>query len=104
MMKSEEWARDIRREIIEASHDGYGKTCRRKFEMKDGSFSIEDWFDGEAVSYIHLAEGADENRITVDGAELITVKPWKYSTEYNRFHDGKVMEIHFKEHLRYTIQ
>ena len=90
--------------IIEASHDGYGKPCRRKFEMKDGSFSIEDWFDGEAISYIHLAEGADENRITVDGAESITVKPWKYSTEYNRFHDGKVMEVHYKEHLRYTIQ
>ena len=89
---------------LEASHDGFEKECRRKFEMKDGSFIVEDRYDGEAVSYIHLAEGADENRITVEGAIKIETKPWKYSTEYNQFHAGKVMEIHFNGNLRYSIQ
>lgn len=89
---------------LEASHDGFEKECRRKFEMKDGSFIVEDRYDGEAVSYIHLAEGADENRITVEGAIKIETKPWKYSTEYNQFHAGKVMEIHFNGILRYSIQ
>ena len=89
---------------LEAWHDGFEKECRRKFEMKDGSFIVEDRYDGEAVSYIHLAEGADENRITVEGAIKIEIKPWKYSTEYNQFHAGKVMEIHFNGNLRYSIQ
>lgn len=89
---------------VEACYDGFGKECCRKFSINDGAFVVEDRYDGKAISYIHLAEGADENRIIVDGAESIEVKLWKYSTEYNRFHDGKVLEIHFKEHLRYTIQ
>lgn len=90
--------------VIEAVHDGFGKECRRKFEMKDGYFSVEDWFDGEAVSYIHLAKDADENRVKVVGALSVETKPWKYSTEYNRFIEGKVIEIRFKGHCRYTIQ
>lgn len=89
---------------IEAVHDGFGKECRRRFELKDGSFSVEDWFDGEAVSYIHLAEGAEENRVKVEGALSVETKPWKYSTEYNRFIEGKVIEIRFNGHCRYTIQ
>lgn len=89
---------------IEASHDGFGKECHRKFEMKDGSFIVEDRYDGDAVSYIHLAEDADEKRVSVEGAYKIEVKPWKYSTNYNQFHDGKVLEIHFKGQLRYTIR
>lgn len=89
---------------ITASHDGFVKKFRRKFEMMDCYFSVEDWFDGEAVSYIHLAEGADIKRVTIEGAQMVDVKPWEYSTSYNQFHKGKVMEIHFKGHLRYTIQ
>lgn len=92
------------RGFIEASHNGFGKECRRKFEMKVGSFIIEDWFDGEAISYIHLAKDADEKRVEVEGAMNIETKPWKYSTEYNRFIEGKVIEIRFKGHCRYTIQ
>ena len=89
---------------IEASHDGFGKECHRKFEMKDGSFIVEDRYDGDAVSYIHLAEDADEKRVSVEGAYKIEVKPWKYSTSYNQFQDGKVMEIHFNGQLIYTIR
>lgn len=92
------------RGFIEASHNGFGKECRRKFEMKVGSFIIEDWFDGEAISYIHLAKDADEKRVEVEGALSVETKPWKYSTEYNRFIEGKVIEIRFKGHCRYTIQ
>lgn len=90
--------------VIEAIHDGFGKECRRKFEMKVGSFIVEDWFDGNAVSYIHLAKDADEKRVKVEGALSVEPKPWKYSTEYNRFIEGKVIEIRFKGHCRYTIQ
>lgn len=90
--------------VIEAVHNGFGKECRRKFEMKVGTFSIEDWFDGEAVNYIHLAKDADEKRVKVEGAMSVETKPWKYSTEYNRFIEGKVIEIRFKGHCRYTIQ
>ena len=70
----------------------------------DDAFVVEDRYDGDAVSYIHLADGADEKHVTVEGALKIEVKPWKYSTAYNQFHDGKVMEIHFNGQLRYTIQ
>lgn len=89
---------------IEAKHDGFGNPCRRRFEIKDGAFSIEDFYDGKAKSYIHLAEGADEKRISVEGATKIETKPWQYSTEYNRFHNGKVIEIQFNGKLNYTIQ
>lgn len=90
--------------MIEASHDGYGEPCYRKFTMQNDSFLVEDRYNGDAVSYIHLAEGADEKRVSVEGANKIEVKPWKYSTTYNQFHRGKIMEIHFKGNLRYTIQ
>ena len=90
---------------IIANHNGFSKPCKRKLEMTDNGFVVEDWYDDEAVSYIHLAEGADENRLKVndEGVIDIQMKPWKYSTEYNRFHNGKVMEIKFKNHLKYTI-
>ena len=88
---------------IEAVHNGFGKESRRRFEMKDGLFSVEDWFDGEAISYIHLAENADETRVNIEGALSVETKLWKYSTEYNRFHNGKVIEIRFKGNCKYTV-
>ena len=90
--------------VIEAVHDGFGKECRRRFETKEGSFIVDDWFDGEAVSYIHLAENADEKRIKVENAINLETKTWKYSTEYNQFIDGKVIEIRFNGHCKYIIQ
>ena len=90
--------------IIEAAHDGYGKACKRRFEMKEDAFVVEDWYDGEAVSYIHLAEGADEKRIAVEGATSIEIKEERYSTEYNRFRPCKVMAIHFNGKLKYEIR
>lgn len=90
--------------IIEASHDGFGTVCRRKFEMKDDGFCVEDWYDYEAVSYVHLANGADEKRVKIEGALNVEIKPWKYSIEYNRFIEGKVIEIRFKGRCKYTIR
>ena len=101
-VKSEEIKDNI--SSIEVCHNGFGKECWRKFSMNDGSFEVEERYDGSAVSFIHLAKGADEKRVTVEGANKIEIKPWKYSTEYNQFHDGRVMEIHFKGQLRYTIR
>lgn len=89
---------------IEAVHDGFGKRCRRRFEMKGGSFLVEDWFEGEAISYIHLAKDADEKLVKIEGALSVETKPWEYSTEYNRFIEGKVIKIRFKGHCKYTIQ
>lgn len=90
--------------VIVASHNGFSMLCKRRFEMTDEGLIVEDWYQGEAVSYIHLAEGTVSERVHVEGASAIVVKPWKYATEYNRFHDGMVMEIHFCGKLRYTIQ
>ena len=90
--------------VIEAIHDGFEKPCRRRFEMREDVLSIEDWYEGDAVSYVHLAEGVNEKCVKIEGNAKVEIMPWQYSTEYNRFHDGIVMEIHFKEHLRYTIQ
>ena len=95
---------DDRDNLIVVSHDGYGRPCQRRFEMIKDCFVVEDWYDGEAVSYVHLAENVDENRVKVEGEDKVEVKPWKYSTEYNRFKEGKEIKITFRNHLIYTIQ
>jgi hypothetical protein len=89
--------------FIEAEHYGFGKSCKRRFELKD-AFVVEDWYDGEAVSYIHMAEGADEKHIKIDDALSVERKPWQYSIEYNKFLEGKVIEIRFKGHCKYSIR
>ena len=92
------------RNEVAACHDGFGKPCKRRFEMTEKGFTIEDWYDGEAVSYVHLAEDADEHRVSVEGAISIDVKPWQYSVKYNEFLNGKVMVIRFNNHIKYTIR
>lgn len=92
------------KKVVLASHDGFAKECSRRFELNDGHFMVEDCYDGEAVSYIHLADSADEKRIEVKGALSVEPKPWQYSVEYNKFREGKVIEIRFKGNCNYTIQ
>lgn len=87
-----------------ASHNGFAKPCKRKFEMNDEGFTVEDRYEGEAVSFIHLAEGADDKQVKIEGAINIEEGTWKYSTEYNRFKVGKEIKITFKNHLKYTIR
>lgn len=89
---------------LTARHDGFGKPCERTISIKDGAFTVTDKYDGEAVSYIHLSEGADEKRVCVKTAQSVEIKPWQYSTDYNKFHEGEVMEIRFKGRCEYTIQ
>lgn len=89
---------------IEASHNGFEKTCTRKFAITDESFSIDDYYDGEAISYIHLIKDADTTRIHIEGAKNIEIQEEKASVEYNRFYDIKVMKIWFIGHLKYSIQ
>ena len=90
--------------VIVASHNGFAKPCKRRFELTDGGFVVDDWYAGDAVSYIHLADGIDACRVEVCGPATVDVKDCKYSTEYNKFHNGTVMEIHFNGHLKYTIR
>ena len=94
---------------IEAEHDGYGKPCKRRFEMTEEGFTVEDWYDGEAVSYVHIAEGNDEFQVSglrfqVEGAIDIEERPWRYSTDYNRFKEGKEIRIHFNGKVKYTVR
>ena len=93
-----------RANLVEASHDGFGMECRRTFEVKDGMFIVEDRYEGDAVSYIHLAHGVGLDRVTVDGASSIEILDTKYSVEYKRFVDNKTIAIHFNGVCRYSIR
>lgn len=89
---------------ITAQHDGYGSLCKRTWKIVDGAYVVEDSFAGEAISLIHLAEGVSPDRVKVDGATRIEVVDEDYSTEYNCFHKGKVIKIHFNGMCQYTIK
>ena len=89
---------------VVALHDGFDRLCIRRFELSDEGLSVEDWYDGDAVSYVHLAENADPRIVSVEGACEVSVKGHQYSTEYNKFHNGKVMEMYFNGYLKYRIR
>lgn len=89
---------------ITASHNGFGKICSRTFSIDKGEFEVEDKYEGEAISYIHLASGVDSSRVTIEGAESVDVLDTKYSTKYNRFIGGKTIAIHFSGSCKYTIK
>lgn len=95
--------KDTAKEIV-ASHDGYKKNCLRKYRMTDDGFIIEDHYDGDAVSFVHLAKNADLCRVKVEGAKKIEIEDVQYSTEYNFFIPGKVMKMYFNGKLKYKIQ
>jgi len=90
--------------LIEACHDGYKKKCYRRFVINDESFIVEDAYNGEAISYIHLAPGIDIERIRIEGAKSVEVIDEKISVEYNRFIDIKVIKINFCNHLKYVVK
>lgn len=89
---------------IEALHSGFGKECKRRFEMDENQFVVEDWFNGEAISYIHLAEGIDPDVVEINNAIKVERKECLYSTEYNVFRKGIVLEIYFSGHLKTRIK
>lgn len=89
---------------IFASHNGFSKPCHRTFKITDEAFIVEDHYDGDAVSFIHLAGDADLKRIKIDGASKIDIEDGLYSIEYNKFITGKVMKMHFNGELKYKIK
>ena len=89
---------------VEAWHDGFEKPCRRIFSMGSGEFRVEDRYDGEAVSYIHLAGDADVQRIAVENASETIVRDSLYARQYNRLLPGKTLEIHFNGFCQYSIK
>lgn len=69
----------------------------------NGIFTIVDKYDGDAISYIHLAAGADPGRVKIEGASSIEIQDSNYSVEYNRFIDNKIIAIHFNGTVKYSI-
>ena len=88
---------------VTASHNGFAKPCYRSFSITNGAFVVEDKYDGEAESYIHLAPSIDSQRVRIEGAKKIDIINTKYSIEYNKFIDNKTVVIHFKGFCRYSI-
>ena len=64
---------------------------------------IEDCYDGDAVSLIHLSSEADINKIKIEGAKNIEIFDTKYSVEYNRFIINQTIVIHFNGKMNYRI-
>lgn len=89
---------------VEACHDGFGKECKRRFSIDKEGLVVEDWFGGEAISYLHLAEDADENRVVIEGASHVGIKTGTCSTEYNSFKISKIIEVHFENYVKIKIQ
>lgn len=89
---------------IEGSHDGFSMPCQRSFRIDDKTFAIEDHYQGNAVSILHIATDFDIGRIHVEGANSIEITEGKYSVTYNQFLPCKIMTIRFNNKIRYTIQ
>lgn len=94
--------RDTGNELI-AEHNGYSVPTKRRWILENNCLSVEDFFDGDAVSYIHLAAGVNPERVKVEGAEFVDILSTQYSNEYNRYIENKTIEIHFKGKCRYII-
>lgn len=94
---------DSATELI-ALHNGYGVNCQRRWTLGVGCITIEDLFDGNAISYIHLAAGVDPQRVIIDGAESVEILDTQYSVAYNQFINNKTIAIHFKGVCRYSIK
>ena len=90
--------------LIEAYHKSFSKKCIRVFELKNGKFNVEDRYEGHAVSYVHLANGIQPERVKIEGATSVEILDTKYSVEYNRFIENKTIAIHFNGVCRYSIQ
>lgn len=89
---------------VKAYHSGYKKKCYRTFSMVDGRFIVEDQFEGDAISYLHLPADVDLDRIKIENSLSIEIKNGKASKEYNTFYDILILEIHFCNYLKISIQ
>lgn len=86
-----------------AEHKGYGTACRRKWILNKGCLTVEDYFGGEAISFIHLAAGIDPKQVKIEGANRINILDTQYSTNYNRLIGGKTIVIQFTNQTKYSI-
>lgn len=100
---------------IEACHNGFKNKCYRTLEMTNDSWTVEDKYKGNAVSYIHLAPevkilSCTDNQITTslatihtEGAGHIEWKEEQVSSAYNTFNNSLTIKISFKNRLTYRI-
>lgn len=101
---------------IDAIHDGYRKTCRRKFEMNADGFRICDEIATDATSFIHLWHEEHVEQITqrdivtthvrihVENAKNMKLHQERISIGYNRFLLSTMVEIDFKGSMNYKIE
>lgn len=103
-----------------AEHYGFGKqkTHQRCFDLQNQKFDIIDKIQSntEAISYIHLAPNIDileyNNKyikttlatINIEGALKVIVETNQIAQEYNTLKTIKVIQIKFKQHLKYSIE
>lgn len=105
--------------VIQATHNGFGNSCphTRTFEMTEQGFKVTDILpdNTEGVSFIHLSpdvviiraeNGKVEtslSTIAIDSAGRVEIVDDFVSREYNKLAKAKVLRIHFKGKLTYTI-
>lgn len=101
---------------VVAEHNGYAKSCRRSFSIDKSFFSVDDYYNGIAISRVFLAQDCLLQRlsdsfvlitpmatITIDNAINVKLEKAKASCEFNKFYDVTVAAISFKNHLHYKI-
>lgn len=108
------------KQTVEAQHDGYGKQClhTRRFCISKASFDITDRLSApsEAISYIHLGANIAVHSIQSDvietnlatlvckGHSSIELIDGTASQQYNRFQNIKIIKIHFRQAMSYSIK
>ena len=88
---------------VVASHNGYDKPCVREYQIDQNEFIIIDRYNGDAVSYIHLAPGITPDLVHVEHAEKVDVCDDMVSDEYNSCKETKCLKINFKDYCKYKI-
>ncbi|MBR5399889.1 MAG: alginate lyase family protein [Bacteroidales bacterium] len=101
---------------VTASHDGFGKRCKRSFALDSYGFSVEDSFSGAAISRIHISHDCSLQktevgyivntpiaRLVIENAIDVILEKANASVEYNRFYEVTVAVISFNNVVKYFI-
>ena len=72
--------------------------------MSESAFRVEDRYDGDAISYLHLPNDIDLNHVKVDGATRIEIENDMYSTGYNCFMPCRTMKMYFNGTIKFSIE
>ena len=105
---------------ISATHDGFGRTKlhTRIFQLVGKMISITDKVSSnrECISVIHFSPNVEilefdnsiikTNLATIEikGANRVDIISGKVSTQYNRFDDIKIVNLHFNKELEYKVK